>query len=623
MKPQHRYDLNASITLLEHAFQPIVNIHTGICYGYEALLRNVDKIGFNSIDQFYDHLSNIGCLHEVEHQLMKKAIQKFSKIPFCRNLKLFYNFDSRLFYSTTDIAEETYSLLAAHGLWWEQFCFEISEKRNLSEINLLKEKQSVFRSAKAKIAIDDCGTGFSGLQLMYNTEPNLIKIDRFFISDISTDNKKRLFLSTIVNLAHLMGSLVVAEGVETDKEYYCCRDVGCDLVQGYLVRKPDLNTSCLTLCYEHIRELGSLDRRTKKENDQKLILSEMDRLEPVKLTEKVTDIFETFRTRQTQFLPVISERSEPAGIIRENVFKDYAYSRFGRELLEKVSRDQPLADFISYFPIADVHTPIEKVLEIYSMNENMEGIIITDDLKYIGFLSAQSLLKVLNDKNLAIARDLNPLTKLAGNTLIHEYVSNIVQELNTQCSLVYFDFNNFKVYNDRYGFRQGDRALHLFSQILKRETVGYKAFIGHVGGDDFFLGVTNKEPQPVINLVRNIVSTFTKDMESFYDPKTIKTGYITAKGRDGEKRQFPLMSVSSAIITLPANRSRVFTLENISNIIAVMKKRSKISPSGFCEINLADVENQSFAEFDVIENLINQTSQTHSELALTHPLAAH
>ena len=73
--------------------------------------------------------------------------------------------------------------------------------------------------------------------------------------------------------------------------------------------------------------------------------------------------------------------------------------------------------------MAEIHTPIEKILEIYSLNENIEGIIITNNQKYLGFLSAQSLLKVLNDKNLAIARDLNPLTKLPGNTLIHEYVT--------------------------------------------------------------------------------------------------------------------------------------------------------------------------------------------------------
>jgi len=214
----------------------------------------------------------------------------------------------------------------------------------------------------------------------------------------------------------------VAEGVETEKEYYCCRDIGCDLVQGYLVQRPVLDIGDLSSSYDHLQLLGSKDRRTKEEHDRKLILSELESLQPASNSEKVTEIFEMFRTKKKSLLPIVNESGEPLGMVKEEVFKEYAYSRYGRELLEKISRRQPIDDFITHFPITEIHTPIEKALEIYTLNENMEGIIITDNMKYIGFLSAQSLLKVLNDKNLAIARDLNPLTKLPGNTLIHEYV---------------------------------------------------------------------------------------------------------------------------------------------------------------------------------------------------------
>ncbi len=608
MKYQTQTNIQEVVNFLDYAFQPIVNIHTGICYGYEALLRNTDKIGFKTIDQFFDLLFLNGQLSKIDSLLRAKAIARFSELPSNRQVKLFYNLDNRLFLSDNDLAKETIMLLQSHGLKWEHICFEISEKNELPDIEVLKKNHEIFRTRQVKIAIDDCGTGFSGLQTLYDTEPNLIKIDRFFIQDISTDNKKRLFVSLIVNLAHLMGSLVVAEGVETEKEFFSCRDIGCDLVQGYLVQKPVTDFKELKISYEHVHQLSMRDRRTKKENDRKLIYSELEIVKPAKNTDRVVDVFERFRTQQGGLLPIINEAHEPVGIIRESVFKDYAYSRYGRDLLEKVSRNQTIEEFITYFPVAEIQTPVEKVLEIYSLNENIEGIIITDNLKYVGFLSAQSLLKVLNDKNLAIARDLNPLTKLPGNTLIHEFISNSLQNQTTRYSLIYFDFDNFKAYNDRYGFRQGDRALHLFAQILTRKTSGSDSFIGHIGGDDFFLGMKNQTEESALALVRQIVGSFEKDVESFYDRETLKKGCIVGKDRSGKLQCFPLMTISSVVITLPDNRDRMFSFEDISNLIAVMKKRSKACESRICHLNLNDIAKQPFIGFDFIETHLNNST---------------
>ncbi len=133
--------------------------------------------------------------------------------------------------------------------------------------------------------------------------------------------------------------------------------------------------------------------------------------------------------------------------------------RYGHELIQNPTFSKNLARFIERYPIADMHASIEKILEIYAQNDRLEGILMVDNLKYVGFLSARSLLKVLNEKNLRIARDQNPLTRLPGNTCIHEYVSNALHDVLQSFGLVYFDFDNFKPYNDTYGFRKGDRII--------------------------------------------------------------------------------------------------------------------------------------------------------------------
>ena len=73
--------------------------------------------------------------------------------------------------------------------------------------------------------------------------------------------------------------------------------------------------------------------------------------------------------------------------------------------------------------MADVHASLETLIEIYTRFNNNEGLIMVDNLRYIGVLSTNSLLKLINEKQLTQARDQNPLTQLPGNNLIHEYLS--------------------------------------------------------------------------------------------------------------------------------------------------------------------------------------------------------
>jgi diguanylate cyclase (GGDEF)-like protein len=212
-----------------------------------------------------------------------------------------------------------------------------------------------------------------------------------------------------------------------------------------------------------------------------------------------------------------------------------------------------------------------------------------DNLKYKGFLNARSLLKVLNEKNLAIARDQNPLTKLPGNTLIHKCVSEAMLETNTPYFFVYFDFDNFKPYNDTYGFRQGDRVILLFSELLKSRAINLYGFAGHIGGDDFFMVVKGSDLNKVYSTVQKLVKRFKNDVTSFYDSEAIGKGYILAKDRDGKEVRFPLMTASAVILELPSPRSCVCSVEEIGKKMADKKKSAKINAKKICVIRVTDM----------------------------------
>ena len=112
------------------------------------------------------------------------------------------------------------------------------------------------------------------------------------------------------------------------------------------------------------------------------------------------------------------------------------------------------------------------------------------------------MLKILNEKKLALARDQNPLSNLPGNNSIFDYVFQALRDINNVYALIYFDFDNFKAYNDTCGFRQGDRVILLFSELLKSRSLSRDRFIGHVGGDDFFMAIKGTPLAKVVEEIR-------------------------------------------------------------------------------------------------------------------------
>jgi diguanylate cyclase (GGDEF)-like protein len=602
------HEWQARLVPIDFAFQPIVNIHTGACFGFEALMRNIEEAGFNSIADVFDTVNQDHMLHQVDLFLRRKALNKYIQIEGYQFTKLFYNLDNRLFDSVDYQPGNTCKTLAEMGIPMANICFEISERHELDNVKEKAEILNQYRQQGYKIAVDDCGTGFSGLQILYYTKPDYIKIDRFFIKDIENDPEKRLLVSMIVNIAHIMGSIVIAEGVETIQEYYSCKSIGCDLLQGFLVHKPELDVSKLRLNYNCINLLRRIDRRNKTVGDKSLIKAEIKYIDPVQYQTDLLEVFEIFRSNKVdQFIPVINEHEEPMGVIRELAIKDFAYSKYGRSLLENKSFQKKISDHLSKFAVADIHSTVEKILEIYSMNEEMEGILIVDNMKYTGFLSAHSMLKILNEKNLAIARDQNPLSKLPGNTMIYAYVSNALQDFNLTYHLIYFDFDNFKAYNDKYGFRFGDRIILLFAEILKKKMQASHMFIGHVGGDDFFAGISGVSTFEAIDTAKQIASEFESNVKGFYDEDAMKSGFIMGKDRNGKKKKMPLLTVSTVLIELPAMIHRIYSPEEVSNFIANLKKEAKRSPD---RLKFASIQDFSWQHSEISQP--NRTIQLAS-----------
>ncbi len=230
---------------LDFAYQPIIDFKDGRTFAFEALLRNCE-----SIDDFFDKAYNDKTLFGIDIELRKKAMSKL--LPFYEknpNIFLFYNLDNRILEMDDYKSGITNAMLNCFGLDKQFVTFEISEKHQFSSIKDAEEVLNSYKNQGFSIAIDDFGTGYSGLKILYHLSPDFIKIDRFFISDIVNDNKKKLFVANVINIAHQINIKVIAEGIETLEEYMACVEIGCDFGQGYFIQRPTQNIDDLRNFY--------------------------------------------------------------------------------------------------------------------------------------------------------------------------------------------------------------------------------------------------------------------------------------------------------------------------------------------------------------------------------------
>ncbi|MCB9738490.1 MAG: GGDEF domain-containing protein [Deltaproteobacteria bacterium] len=178
----------------------------------------------------------------------------------------------------------------------------------------------------------------------------------------------------------------------------------------------------------------------------------------------------------------------------------------------------------------------------------------------------------------ASARDQNPLTRLPGNRSIEQQVEQALAETDRELSLVYFDFDHFKPFNDGFGFAVGDEAIALFADALRELQSRPGCFVGHVGGDDFF-ACFRESGESAEQVTAWLLSRFSHDVQRFYDEATLAAGSYSAKDRDGNERAFPLLRVSAVQLDLPAGRA-LHTPDLVAALLAQGKKRSKASESG-------------------------------------------
>jgi diguanylate cyclase (GGDEF)-like protein len=172
-------------------------------------------------------------------------------------------------------------------------------------------------------------------------------------------------------------------------------------------------------------------------------------------------------------------------------------------------------------------------------------------------------------------RALSPLTGLPGNTRIHEQLEGMIRS-DRRFALLYADLDNFKAYNDHYGFARGDDVLRLTARLLHaavRASAGADAFVGHVGGDDF-VAITAEEAAKAV--VEDLIDRFDREVPSLYLPEDAERGWIEVENRRRQLERFPLASVSIGVASTATRRFGHYA-EAVA-VASEMKSQAKKQP---------------------------------------------
>jgi PleD family two-component response regulator len=181
----------------------------------------------------------------------------------------------------------------------------------------------------------------------------------------------------------------------------------------------------------------------------------------------------------------------------------------------------------------------------------------------------------------------NPLTGLPGNSLILEEL-RFRLENSTELALLYIDLDNFKVFNDIYGFARGDDAIRLVANLIQHVVIrlgGPEAFIGHVGGDDF---VVITSPDLMDDICCQLISHFDSIVPQLYNPDDRDRGYLVGIDRHGVLRRFGLMTMSIGVVN---TEGRTFAdPTDIIRVAAEMKHFAKTREGSYYAVDQRDMQ---------------------------------
>lgn len=554
---------------IQTVFQPIISLHSGQIYGYEALTRGPANTVLQNPEMLFDYALKNGQLWELENLCRANALKCAYELQ--AEGKLFLNVNPNIMNDPKFKQGFTKEYLSKFQMAADSIVFEITEREAINNLKDFINTIDHYKNQFYQIAVDDVGAGYSGLNVITDVRPHYMKLDMKLIRDIDRDRTKQLLVKSLSEFANYSQIHIIAEGIETKEELRTLIDIGVHFGQGYFIQKPNallfpVREEVKTIIKAEVSRKNRVSRNRLTDTSIEQIATPLHTVSSQMLISEVSNLMEA-----NDLLPgfCIQDGNKLIGVITRNKLHLKFSGPYGYSLYNK----KPVATIMSrnYMKV-DAETPIDVVAKIAMKRDPLhlyDFITVTKDDQYFGVVTVKDLLEKSMQLEIDYAKHLNPLSELPGNLMIEQQLQSCI-DADTDMTVLYFDIDNFKPYNDVYGFEKGDRVIMHLAEIIER-CCPPDGFVGHIGGDDFLLiAGTSKSKQ----LCEEIIQQFETSVEQFYHAQDLLKGHIVTKNRHGIEESFPLLTISIAGVS----NKNTQTIYELSELASQIKKQCKQIP---------------------------------------------
>lgn len=549
-------------------YQPIVKLKNGNIYGYEALSRTTRSECPYNIEELFQIAGETKQLWEFERLCRSTALKNAIRKP--AGAKLFINVDANIFHDPQLKPGFTCKELKKYALKPEDIIFEITEKSAINEIEIFREAVQHYKGQTFQIAIDDFGSGYSGMNRICEVTPEFIKLDMQLVREIDKDEIRKSAVRATVQFCEEANIKVIGEGIETKEELNALIQLGVNYGQGYYLAKP--NEEFVELEYEQKLAIKGF-HNSMKYNLKPTIFDKINTIcrqsVITKCGDRAVDIYNMMHDiKEIKEVYVVDDANKVQGILTRAYLCDKFSGQYGYNLNQnkKVS-DLMLSEYLEVEWSMRIDEVAKEAMKRDAETE-YDAVVVTDRHKYIGIVTVKELLNTAIDIQVKRATEANPLTGLPGNNMVQNELKEAIRQ-KRKFAAAYLDLDNFKAYNDAYGFSNGDSMIKVLAECI-RKNIHKKDFAGHIGGDDFVIVSYAGDLEQVCG---SITYLFRESIQKLYNQEDLQNGYIIYKNRSGFVEKFAMATISIAIVD--CGHETTFDVTELSEVIAQTKKQAK------------------------------------------------
>jgi EAL domain-containing protein (putative c-di-GMP-specific phosphodiesterase class I) len=219
------------------AYQPILRMKEGTVMGFEALSRGPRGSGLEAADALFGAAKDHNLLIELDRLCRRRALLSSGRIP--SNSKIFVNTLPATIRDPQFRGKPLIDFLSKAQVGPDRIVIEITEKLVIDNYALFRETMAYFMDLGMSFAVDDVGSGYSGLESIARLKPTYLKIDISLVRDVHVSRVNQAMVQAILSLGRNIGAKVIAEGIHSEEETQALREMGVDYGQGYFLAKPD------------------------------------------------------------------------------------------------------------------------------------------------------------------------------------------------------------------------------------------------------------------------------------------------------------------------------------------------------------------------------------------------